>query len=76
MLYQGGTNLVHFADFGPWVVDVGKNHTWSTEDAIFEIYTVEDGDVVLDLALVTYSYVWADDRVLADVAVGTDFRTF
>jgi len=32
---KGGTKLVHLGNFGTRIIDIGKYHGWSTEDAVF-----------------------------------------
>ena len=59
---EGGADLVHFGDFRPGIVDVGEDHGWTAEDAVFEGHAFIDTDVVLDLALVADGNVGADDR--------------
>ena len=72
-LDEGGTDLVHFADFCSWVVDVREDHRRPAEDAVFEGDAFIDADVILDFAFVPDYGVGADDDVLADVAVVADF---
>ena len=69
---ERGSHLVHFADFRPGVVDVGKNHGRTAEDAVFQGDPFVDGDVVLNFASLADVYIRADDHVLPDVAVFTD----
>jgi len=54
---EGGADLVHLADFGPGVEDVGEDHRGAAKDAVFQGDAFIDGDVVLDFAFV------ADDCV-------------
>ena len=70
---EGGAHLIHFADFCTGIVDVGKDHGWAAEDAVFQCDAFIDGDVVLDFAFVADDGVGTDDDVLADVAVFADF---
>ena len=70
---EGGTHLVHFADFRPGIVDVGEDHRGAAENAVFQGDAFIDADVVLDLAFVANGCVGTDDDVLADVAVVADF---
>ena len=70
---KGGADLVHLADFGAGVVDIGENHGGAAEDAVFQRDAFIDGDVVLDFAFVADGRVGADDDVLADIAVFADF---
>ena len=69
---KGGTDLVHLGDFRPGVVDIGKNHRWAAENAVFQGDAFVNAHVVLDLALVTDGDIGTDDDVLTDVAVFTD----
>ncbi len=71
---DGETYLVHLADLGPWVVDVGEHHGRTTEDAVFQGDALVNGDVVLDLAFVADGNVRTDDHVLTDVAVIANLR--
>ena len=71
--YERGAHLIHFADFRPWVVDVGKDHRRAAENAVFQGDAFVNADVVLDFAFVADDGVGADDNVLADVAVLADF---
>ncbi len=70
---KGGADLVHLADFRPWIIDVGKDHGRTAEDAVFQSDAFIDGDVVLDFAFIADGRVGADDDVLADIAVFADF---
>ena len=70
-----GADLVHFTDFRPWVIDVGKNHGWTAEDAVFKGDAFVHGNVVLDLAFIADDSVRTDDDILADVAVFANFGT-
>jgi len=70
---KGGADLVHLADFGAGVVDIGENHGGAAEDAVFKGDAFIDADVVLDLAFGADGGVGADDDVLADVAGFADF---
>lgn len=65
---QGGAHLVHFADFGPWVVDVRENHGGSAKDALFQGDPFIDRNVVLDLATAANAHIRADDYILPDIA--------
>lgn len=70
---EGGTHLVHLANFRPGVVDIGKDHRRAAEDTVFQSDAFIDGYVVLDFAFVADDGVGADDNVLAYVAVFPDF---
>jgi len=54
---KSGADLVHFPDFCPRVVYVGKDHGRAAEDAVFQCNAFIDADVVLYLTFV------ADDCV-------------
>ena len=69
---EGGSHLVHLADFRPGVVDVGEDHGRAAEDAVFQGHSFVDGDVVLDFAVFADGDIRADHHVLADVAVFAD----
>ncbi len=71
-LHMRGTNLIHFTDFRPGIIDVGEDHRRAAEDAVFESDTLINADVVLNLAFVADDCVGADDNILADVAVFAD----
>ena len=72
VFHKGGTDLVHLADFRPGVVDVGKDHGRTAEDAVFQGDPFVDGDVVLNFAAVADGDIRPDDHVLPDVAVLAD----
>jgi len=72
---EGGTHLVHFADFRTRVEDVGKDHRGAAEDAVFQGDAFVNGDIVLNFTFVADDGVGADDDVLADVAVFSYFRS-
>jgi len=65
--------LIHFTDFRPWIIDVGKDHGGSAKNAVFQRYAFIDADIVLNFALVADFGVGTDNNVLADVAVVADF---
>lgn len=71
--YEGGADLVHFADFRPWIINVGENHGRPTKNAVFQDNAFIGADVVLDFAFVADNCVGSDDDILADVAVFTNF---
>ena len=52
----GGTDLIHFADFSPEVVDIGKDHGRTAENPILQGHALIDADVVLNLAVVADLY--------------------
>ena len=72
---KGGANLIHFADFRAWVVDVGEDHGGAAKNTVFQCDTFIDADVILYFAFIADDGVGANDDVLADVAVFTDFGT-
>jgi hypothetical protein len=74
-LYQGGTNLIHFGNFGPGIVDICEDHGGPAENAIFQSDPLVNGDIVLYLAPVADRHIGPDDNILSDVAVLTDFRS-
>ena len=69
------SDLVHLGDFSTRIVDIGKDHGRTAEDAIFEGHAFVDTDIVLDLALIADSDVGTDHAVLAEVAVLADLGT-
>ncbi len=74
-LHQRGSNLVHFAQVCPWVVDVGKHHGRPAKNTIFEGYTLEYTDIILNFAFAADDHIGTDDHILANIALGADPRT-
>ena len=70
-----GAHLIHFANFGPGVVDIGEYHRGAAENTVFKGDAFIDADVVLDFAFVADDCIGANDDVLADVAVLANFGT-
>ncbi len=66
-------HLIHLADFRTGIIDVGKDHGGSTEDTVFQGDAFVDADVVLDFTFVADDGVGANDDILSNVAVITDF---
>jgi hypothetical protein len=52
--------------------DVCEYHRWPAEHIVFERYTFIDGDVVLNLDVITDANARPDDDVLSDAALPTD----
>ena len=67
LLDAGGTNLIHFTDFSPGVVDVGKDHGWTAENPILQGHTLIDAYVVLNLAVVADLYTSRQTRFVQSV---------
>ena len=68
-LNKRGAHLIHLADFRTRVVDIGKDHRWPAENAVFQGYAFIDADVVLYFAFFADYCIRSDDNVLADVAI-------
>ena len=64
-----GADLVHLADFGPWVIDVGKDHGRSAENTVFQGNAFVNGDIVLNFTPFPNGDIGADYHVLPDIAV-------
>ncbi len=72
---EGRTHLVHFADFRPGIIDIGKNHGRAAKNAIFQRYAFINADIILNFASGADDGVWTDNNVLSDIAVGADDGT-
>ena len=69
VFHPGRADLVHLPDFGPWVVDVGKDHGRSAENTVFQGNAFVNGDIVLNFTPFADGDIRADDHVLPDIAV-------
>lgn len=70
---NSGTYLINLADFRPWIIDIGKDHRWSAENAVFRCNAFINIDVVLYFAFVAYIGIRINDDIMAAVTVSTDF---
>ncbi len=64
--------LTHTADVGTRIKNIRKDHARPTEDVVLKGNSFVYGDIVLDLAGVSYNHVLTDDDVLPDVAIIAD----
>ena len=74
-LHQGSLVLRFARDVTARVDDIGEDHARSAEHVVLEGNALVHGDIVLDLAGISYDNVLADNDVLAYVAVGADCST-
>jgi len=75
VLDQSGTDLIHFSNFGPGIIDIGKDHRRATEDTILQGHPRKNRNIILYLAFIPSGHLRADDHVLADIAILADFGT-
>jgi hypothetical protein len=61
--------LIHFADFRPGIVDIGKNHRRSAEDTIIQRDAFIYANVVLNLTLVSDYGIGSNNNILSYIAV-------
>ena len=71
--HPGWPQLIHLSYFCPGIVDVGKDHTRSAEDIVFQGDTIVDRDVVLDLDVIADVDPVADIDILAQGTASADF---
>lgn len=73
-LHMRGMHLIHFSDFRPCVIDVGKGHRWSAENAVFKFYAFINIDFVLDSIFVADEGIGTNHNILSNTAVFTYLR--
>jgi hypothetical protein len=72
LLYQSPPVLIPAHDVAARIHDVGEYHGRPAEYVVLQDAAGINGDIILDLDVVTDGYIWGDYDVLTDIAVVAD----
>ena len=72
LFYQNRPELIHLADFCPWIVNIGKDHTRAAKDSILKRNAFINTHIVLNLTVISDTHFRPNDYILTDIAMLTD----